>query len=544
MTSLSETTFQNKTHTFIDTARFCLNSTTRSFSQLFFSDKNYVGYCFILFVAYLSWEAACNALLAVIIGNIVARYIFKMHPHTIDIGGAGYNCALVGFYLTIFIYFHFWFGLITLCCISVLTVFLNHMLRLGFSRWGMPVLTLPAVIAIIIAYFINFYLFHMDIRSPFGVVFHPHYLLLFYIGYMTIFLLVNYPSAFLVIASTLPIMIVSFIFQVNLIYLVINVAIAIFGPLVYFTPRHRIKWIISVSSIPLCVVFYWLGQKVFWYAGMPILLLPAVLSGWIVFVIAFGKSYQLPVFPSMDAACAILKSAWKNKKKVVVLSGAGLSTLSNIPDYASGKWFDSTIPVHYYTFQSFLKSRTARKYYFDSCFKFLKLVQCAKPNSLHHQLYRLQKKNFLHCLITQNVDGLLQRAGCKDVIELHGDIQKIVCIRCGIFTSWPDSFAWKNQDVFCSNCGSFLKPAVKAYGEPLSIVAWENAMSALSETSVVLILGSRLLVRSVKQLIDFARHHHAKIIAINDTDISAHLYHQDILVLGKLEKIFPVLSKI
>lgn len=544
MTSSSLTFSLNKMWVQMPRLRIGVDSVVKSFSQLFFSDKNYVGYCFIIFVGYLSIAAVLHALLAVIIGNATAWLFFKKDRHIVSIGGIGYQCAIIGFYLTAFIYFHPVLGLLTLFGMSMLTVFLNHGIRWCLHPFGMPILTLPAVLVIMMTYYLYVHLWHLDIRSPFNVIFHPHYLVLFYIGYLTLFFLVHYRAAILICLMTLPVMISSIWLQTNMIYLVINMAIAIFGPIAYFIPRHSVKWRAGFFAGVLSFMLYWLGQVLYWRWGMPDLLLPAIFATWIVFAVLFGVRYQLPVFPNLDQVCKILQSAWSSQQKIVVLTGAGTSTPSGIPDYASGKWIDPDVPVHYYTFPVFLKSRAARQCYFDSAYQFLLLAQSAKPTMVHNTLAHWQKKNLLRGIITQNVDGLLQKAGCHSVIELHGNIRGINCVRCGAKTTWPNHSIWKEQDLYCEHCQGLLKPAVKAYEEPLSMVTWENALTVLSSAQIVLILGSRLLVQSVVHLVAFARQQGAKIILINDSDVSHRLYAGDLFVLGKLEKILPVLSKL
>lgn len=532
MTSLSGITFKNS-----------LNSVIKSFSQLFFSEKRSVGLLFIIFVGYLSYWALIYAICASIIGNLVTYFFLKSDRYVISIGGVGYNCVIVGLYLTPFILHNFLLGFMTLIFISVLTVLINHYGRLFLHRYGMPPLTLAPIVAIIFTYLAYYFLFHVDIRNQFNVIFDVHYLLIFYIGYMSIYLFTNYKAGIFVLLATLPIYFISFFLRTNMVYLIINIAIVVYAFPGYFMIKHKMGWYTASLCIIPCIILYWLGQILYFYVGIPVLLLPAVFSVWIVCAFLFGKFYQIPLFSAMIESAALLKASFDADKKIIVLTGAGASTLSNIPDYASGQWLNKHIPANYYTFYSFLASRTARKFYFDSCRTFLMLSKHAKPNIIHHVLYTLQRCGLLHSIITQNVDGLLQKAGCKNVIELHGNIHFLECLRCGTKTNWPAEPVWHHHDLQCYECHGLLKPAVKAYQEPLQIEAWEKAITACNTADIVLILGSRLLVKTAQQLVELAQARCAKIIFINDTIIPGRLKEGDVFVRGKLEKILPVISR-
>jgi len=293
----------------------------------------------------------------------------------------------------------------------------------------------------------------------------------------------------------------------------------------------------------VCLPLYAIGVWISWETKeLPLIAMPAIMAIWIVFYALFGMSYHLPASQAMRKAAALLKQVAREGKKVICLTGAGISTPSGIPDYASGKWIEPSVSPHTYAFSSFLSSREARKIYFDSCLKFWRCTREAKPNVIHRVLCQWQRKGIVKEIVTQNVDGLLQRAGCQSVIELHGNISYLNCLRCGTQQPWPETALWQESDLFCKECQGFLKPAVKAYEEPLTVAVWEQAVHAVRDANVLLVLGSRLLVSSASYLLQYARENHAQVIFINEEMMESLAKKDDLLLVGRLEQILPILK--
>ncbi|WP_036323349.1 MULTISPECIES: NAD-dependent protein deacetylase [Microbispora] len=208
---------------------------------------------------------------------------------------------------------------------------------------------------------------------------------------------------------------------------------------------------------------------------------------------------------------------------VVVLSGAGLSTESGIPDYRgeTGRARRAD-PM---TYQTFVRSESARRRYWARSHLGWRQIARAAPNAGHHAVAELQDRGLLAGIITQNVDGLHQAAGAREVIELHGGLDRVVCLSCGERTSrylleerlrsanprWDAEAGEINPDgdvvltdeqvrdfrvVDCLGCGGLLKPDVIFFGEnvPPSRV---RACYALTERAgTLLVLGSSLTVMS------------------------------------------------
>ena len=225
-----------------------------------------------------------------------------------------------------------------------------------------------------------------------------------------------------------------------------------------------------------------------------------------------------------DAAASERLAAWlAGHRRIFVLTGAGCSTNSGIPDYrdADGAWKRAQ-PV---TFQSFTGDpATYRRYWARSSVGWPRVDQ-ARPNAAHFALARLQLNGRVTALVTQNVDGLHQRAGSADVIDLHGRLDEVACLACGARTpraalqarmvernaGWNAEIAAVAPDgdadidpatvagfvpPLCEDCGGLLKPDVVFFGENVPRERVERAAEALHASDAMLVAGSSLMVYS------------------------------------------------
>jgi len=209
--------------------------------------------------------------------------------------------------------------------------------------------------------------------------------------------------------------------------------------------------------------------------------------------------------------------------RLFVLTGAGISADSGIPGYRddNGEWKRSP-PI---TLQEFLGSEASRRRYWARSTVGWPVVAQAQPNAAHFALARLEAAGHVDTLVTQNVDGLHQRAGSRDVIELHGSIDEAVCLACGMphtrasvqqtleadnpellhASAEPAAdgdahLEWHALDTFripaCTRCGGMLKPSVVFFGENVPRVRVDTAMRALEAADALLVVGSSLMVYS------------------------------------------------
>lgn len=209
--------------------------------------------------------------------------------------------------------------------------------------------------------------------------------------------------------------------------------------------------------------------------------------------------------------------------RLFVLTGAGCSTDSGIPDYrdAAGEW-KRRPPI---MFQAFVADERARKRYWARSLAGFRRMRTARPNEAHHSLASLEHRGRIAQLVTQNVDGLHQAAGSQNVIDLHGRIDTVRCLGCERRNSReqlqleltrrnpefaaldaveaPDGDADLEHAAFetfdvpaCDSCGGLLKPDVVFFGEGVPAERVHRAMTALESSDAMLVVGSSLMVYS------------------------------------------------
>lgn len=216
-------------------------------------------------------------------------------------------------------------------------------------------------------------------------------------------------------------------------------------------------------------------------------------------------------------------SALLSRGNVMVLSGAGLSTESGIPDYRGPTGtLRRSLPM---TYQTFTRDPDARRRYWARSQLGWRVVARAEPNDGHRAVAALQSRGLLSGVVTQNVDGLHQRGGAVDVVELHGNLDRVVCLACFERTSrdeldvrlraanpaWdavatavnPDGDVTLDDDVVesfrvvdCRTCGGLLKPDVVFFGENVPPAKVAHCYELVERSAALVVLGSSLSVMS------------------------------------------------
>jgi NAD-dependent protein deacetylase/lipoamidase len=182
----------------------------------------------------------------------------------------------------------------------------------------------------------------------------------------------------------------------------------------------------------------------------------------------------------------------RDRQPCVVLTGAGISTESGIPDFRSpnGIWAEFD-PMEYATIDAFRRD-PAKVWEFYALR--LDALATAQPNAGHLALAELERRGQVQAVVTQNIDGLHQRAGSREVIEVHGSIRTATCLECG--TESPLRAAMPR----CPNCGAIMKPGVVMFGELLPPGALERAADLARGAGLLLVVGSTLEVYPVAGL--------------------------------------------
>jgi NAD-dependent deacetylase len=220
---------------------------------------------------------------------------------------------------------------------------------------------------------------------------------------------------------------------------------------------------------------------------------------------------------SMDELIQRAAQLLMQARHAVALTGAGLSTPSGIPDFRSqdiGLW-ENYDPMEIATFQTF-RRRPAD--FFNWIRPLARQMFAAQPNPAHRALTALQNAGWLKHIITQNMDGLQQRAGAHDVVELHGNIYSGTCVSCyQLYRSeeFVAEFIDAGQIPRCPRCGGIVKPNVILFGEALPVHALMTAKRATTECDVMLIAGSSLEVAPASDLPMLARSRYARLIMVN-----------------------------
>lgn len=195
----------------------------------------------------------------------------------------------------------------------------------------------------------------------------------------------------------------------------------------------------------------------------------------------------------------------KNSNNIVFFGGAGVSTESNIPDFRSSSGlFNEKLNKNFTPEQ--LVSHTFFNRYTKDFFKFYKdklIYTDAKPNNAHLALVELEKSGKLKAIITQNIDGLHQMAGSKNVIELHGSVHRNFCTNCNKFFNLTDMINLNGTIPYCDKCGSIVKPDVVLYEESLDDDVISKAIYYLSNADLLIIGGTSLVVYPAASFINY-----------------------------------------
>lgn len=228
--------------------------------------------------------------------------------------------------------------------------------------------------------------------------------------------------------------------------------------------------------------------------------------------------------------------------RLFVLTGAGCSTESGIPDYrdTAGEW-KRRPPIRY---QEFVGNERARKRYWARSLAGFRRMRLARPNDAHHALASLEQRGRIVQLVTQNVDGLHHAAGSRNVIDLHGRIDTVRCLGCGQRSSREDlqlelerrnpvfaaldaveapdgdadleGVAFDTFDVpDCDTCGGMLKPDVVFFGENVPAERVQRAMAPIAQADAMLVVGSSLMIYSGYRFVTAAADAGKPIAAIN-----------------------------
>jgi len=249
-----------------------------------------------------------------------------------------------------------------------------------------------------------------------------------------------------------------------------------------------------------------------------------------------GRSAQ-PILDDASGAAEVLRGA-----RIAVITGAGISTDSGIPDYRGS----AAVPQSRIDFQAFATQHEVRQRYWLRGHLGLRRFSLAEPNAGHLALVAMEQNGLLSGVVTQNVDGLHRKAGSSRVVELHGNISRLVCLSCAQSFSrlrFDESFAEMNpwideplrarsgaltEEEFytpeltrnvrvpsCTVCSGVLKPDVVFFGEFVPGAIFGHAQDVITQADSLLVVGSSLVVNSAVRLVELARKRRMPIVIVN-----------------------------
>ena len=239
----------------------------------------------------------------------------------------------------------------------------------------------------------------------------------------------------------------------------------------------------------------------------------------------------------MDEKLETLRQWIAESHNIVFFGGAGVSTESGIPDFRSVDGLynqQDAYPPETIISHSFYVRYPEEFYRF---YKDRMLFADAKPNAAHRALAKLEADGRLKAVITQNIDGLHQMAGSREVLELHGSVHRNYCTRCGKFYSLDDVI--RSEGVPRCDCGGTVKPDVVLYEEGLDSNTLEKSVRYIRQADMLIIGGTSLVVYPAAGLIDYYRG--SKLVLINK-DATARDSQADLVINGRIGEVLGAVT--
>ena len=239
----------------------------------------------------------------------------------------------------------------------------------------------------------------------------------------------------------------------------------------------------------------------------------------------------------MDDEIKKLQEAVDESNYIVFFGGAGVSTESGIPDFRSQdglyhqkyKYPPETIVSH-----TFFVTKTEEFYEF---YRDKMIAPDAKPNAAHLKLAEMEQKGKLKAVITQNIDGLHQDAGSKEVLELHGSVRRNNCTRCHKF--FDVDYIYNSKGIPKCECGGLIKPDVVLYEEGLDNDIISRTIDHIRNADMLIIGGTSLVVYPAAGFIDFFKGKHLAVINMSETARST---SADIIIRDKIGQVMSQIT--
>lgn len=248
--------------------------------------------------------------------------------------------------------------------------------------------------------------------------------------------------------------------------------------------------------------------------------------------------------PALQTNIEFAADLIRQSKHAVILTGAGISTPSGIPDFRSsgtGLWSRDE-PLEVASLSTF---RTKPSLFFEWFRPLARQMFEARPNSAHVALAELEKRGYVKSIITQNIDTLHQKSGSRTVIEMHGTMQTLTCTQCYHKVQAETHialFVEQGEIPRCPQCAQVLKPDVILFGEQLPQAAWFMAQKEARNCDLMLVAGSSLEVLPVAGLPMQALDRGAHLIIINNTPTYLNI-RADLSILDDVATVLPAITE-
>jgi NAD-dependent deacetylase len=245
-----------------------------------------------------------------------------------------------------------------------------------------------------------------------------------------------------------------------------------------------------------------------------------------------------------EQAIAYAADIISQAQRLVILTGAGISTESGIPDFRGEGGLWGTFNQSDLLFHKFLTDESSREKFWEFSKKIWRTIAVAQPNAGHHAIAELSHLGKLDCLITQNVDGLHQKSGIpqEKLIELHGTARIVSCLSCD--KRYPREEIQlrleSGEKVPRCACGGLLKSLTVSFGQPVPKLKVQQAEMKSAQSDVFLVAGSSLSVYPAARFPLLAKESGARVIIINLTP-TPHDRHADMVINEKIGKVLPII---
>ncbi len=230
----------------------------------------------------------------------------------------------------------------------------------------------------------------------------------------------------------------------------------------------------------------------------------------------------------------------QSSQNIVFFGGAGVSTESGIPDFRSSNGIYNIELNQHFTAEQLVSHTMFERYpeqFFDFYKKYL-IYPDARPNVAHDYLVHLEKTGKLKAIVTQNIDSLHEIAGSKNVLKIHGSVDRNYCTNCHRFYDLEDFLRLSGTIPYCETCGYIVKPDVTLYEESLNMDVFSQAIQAISRADLLIIDGTSLVVYPAANLVHYFQGR--QLVLINKSN-TVQDNQADLVIKGKIGE---VLSKV